>query len=75
MLSVKYWGRMRPGRDIVEFRTVAQDAPDLSLFTKGDLSFLDTSISHYWKLPERGKQRRIARCGVEDAIKWRPYAI
>ncbi|MSO99576.1 MAG: DUF4065 domain-containing protein [Acetobacteraceae bacterium] len=38
------------GEDIVEFRTVAQDEPNLSLFTTEDLSFVDEAISHYWEM-------------------------
>jgi hypothetical protein len=45
----KVFGQDETGKDIVEFRTVAQDAPDLSLFTTEDISFLDASISHYWE--------------------------
>jgi hypothetical protein len=36
--------------DIVELRTVPQDIPDLSLFTDDDMSYVDASISHYWRM-------------------------
>lgn len=36
--------------DVVEHRTVPQDIPDLSFFTDEDMTFIDASISHYWKM-------------------------
>ncbi len=38
------------GDDIVEFRTVAQDEPDLSWFNQQDMEFVEASISHYWDM-------------------------
>jgi hypothetical protein len=35
------------GDDVVEHRTIAIDKPNLQLFTKEDLSFIDASIRHY----------------------------
>jgi Protein of unknown function (DUF4065) len=36
--------------DYIEFRTIAQDEPDMSWFTPEDMSFVDASISHYWEM-------------------------
>jgi hypothetical protein len=38
------------GDDIVEHRTVALVEPDLRLFSKEDLRFVDQSIAHYWNM-------------------------
>jgi hypothetical protein len=41
--------RRRVG-DYTEFRTIAQDEPDMSIFTQTDMSFVEASISHYWNM-------------------------
>jgi hypothetical protein len=46
----EYFGKDEAGKDVEERRTIAQDAPDLSLFTAEDIAFVDASISHYWEM-------------------------
>ena len=36
--------------DIIELRTVAQDMPDMSLFTPEDMKYIESSIAHYWSM-------------------------
>jgi hypothetical protein len=43
------FGKDETGKPIIEHRTVAQDEPNMSLFTPEDVSFVDKSISHYWE--------------------------
>jgi hypothetical protein len=38
------------GDEVVEKRTIAVADPDMSLFTKEDLSFVENSIRHYWDM-------------------------
>jgi hypothetical protein len=43
------FGLDEAGREVVEHRTIAQDAPNMSLFTPEDISFVEASIAHYWE--------------------------
>jgi len=38
------------GDDIIEHRTIALDKPNLQLFSREDLSFVDAAIRHYWEM-------------------------
>jgi Protein of unknown function (DUF4065) len=46
----KLFGEDETGKEIVEYRTIASDIPDLTLFSPEDMSFVNASIAHYWDM-------------------------